>query len=121
MKKSFVLVVVLCLFFTIFAGVALANTDYYTFNSTNYFDGVSIVSVTPPAGKTLKLHLYIENEAGLYVWVSTSISGPWTQVAYWHGSGHHYTDLVSNTNGGTYYIRFLGAATHAYGGIYTEP
>lgn len=93
------------------------NINYYTYPE-QILDGYKTVRVTPGSGETLKMHIYIQSGA-LMVWVKPSNSTLYTKKATWNSNGHHYVDLVSNTNGGSYDVRIFGAASWFDGGIYS--
>ena len=97
--------------------VAARNTDYYTYTK-QILDGYKTVRVSPRSGVTLKMHVYLESGA-LTVWVKPAGSTFYTKKATWNTIGHHYVDLVSNTNGGSYDVRLFGAASWFEGGIYS--
>ncbi len=97
--------------------VIARNTDYYTYPN-QILDGYKTVRVSPRSAVTLKMHVYLESGA-LTVWVKPAGSTFYTKKATWNTIGHHYVDLVSNTNGGSYDVRVFGAASWFEGGIYS--
>ena len=129
LKKTLTFCVFLC-FAILFANISFA--DSFSPRSLNSgtllvhlsppsFDGATIVSVIPTAGKCLKLHIFTENESQFNVSVSESDTNLWNSVCYWHDSGHYDVDLVPYTNGGVYYIMLDAVASNAYCKIYTIP
>lgn len=93
------------------------NIDYYTYPD-QLLDGTKTVTVTPGSGEALKMHVYLSS-GSLTVWVKPSSSSVWTQITTWNTIGHHYCDLVSNTDGGSYQVKVFGAASWFEGGIYS--
>ena len=93
------------------------NIDYYTFPN-QILDGYKTIRVTPGSGEALKMHVYLESGA-LTVWVKPAGSLFYSKKATWNTIGHHYVDLVSSTNGGSYDVRSFGAASWFEGGIYS--
>ena len=93
------------------------NIDYYTYPE-QILDGYKTVRVTPGSGEALKMHVYIQSGA-LTVLVKPASSTFYTKKATWNSNGHHYVDLVSSTNGGSYDVRIFGAAAWFDGGIYS--
>lgn len=93
------------------------NIDYYTYPN-QILDGYKTVRVTPGSGEALKMHVYLQSGA-LTVWVKPSGSLFYSKKATWNTIGHHYVDLVPNTNGGSYDVRIFGAASWFEGGIYS--
>lgn len=99
------------------SSISPKNIDYYTFPS-QILDGYKTVSVKPGSGEALKMHVYLSS-GSLTVWVKSASSSTWSKKATWNTIGHHYCDLSTKTNGGTYQIRLFGAASWFEGGIYT--
>lgn len=64
------------------SGIALYNTDWYTFSDNSILDGYTTVSVTPNSGQALKIHTYIMS-GSLKVWVRPASSSSWTSIASW--------------------------------------
>lgn len=96
---------------------SLTNIDYHTY-SEMILDGYNTVRVSPGAGEALKMHVYMQSGA-LTVYVKPANSSIYTKKATWNTTGHHYVDLVSSTNGGSYDVRIFGAAAWFNGGIYS--
>lgn len=95
------------------------NTDYFTFSENATLDGYKTIVVKPGSGEALKLHVYLKS-GSLKVQIKKSTSIFYTTITTWKDIGHHYCDLVSNTDGSTYYVRLQGAAAWFSGGIYSE-
>lgn len=95
------------------------NINYYTFSDNSVLDGTITIKVTPGSGEALKIHLYIIS-GSVKVQVKKSSALLYTTVRTFKNAGHNYADLVSSTNGGTYYVRLTGTAAWFNGGIYSE-
>ena len=144
MKKTFAILMALCMTFVsgsfqVFAkettpqycheervttaslddSVSTYNTDYFTFRDNAVLDGYQTIVVTPGSGEALKIHTYIMS-GSLKVQVKKSSALFYKTIATWNNNGHHYADLVTNTDGSTYYVRLFGAAALFNGGIYSE-
>lgn len=99
-------------------GIASArNIDYWNTHGATAISNTTI-NVRPGAGENLKIHLYLYSNNSITIQVAPA-GGSFRTVTTWNSTGHHWADLVSGTNGGTYSVRFIGS-TVADGGIYSE-
>lgn len=99
------------------------NTDYWTtdilyIGNQNGFTK----KITVPKGQNLKVHFALSKllleKMELYVQVLEN--GSYKTIAHWTTEGHHWADIVTHTNGGTYTVRLVGPA-YVSGGFYSEP
>ncbi len=96
------------------------NIDYYTWGDGYVQSGTTYVKVTPGRGQNLKIHLYLKS-GNVSISIKSS-TGSYRYIAMWNTNGHHYADLVSPTDGGTYTVQLSSPGAPAWfsGGIYSE-
>lgn len=105
------------------AGIMPCNTDYWT-TELLYIgnqNGLTL-KITVPKGQNLKVHFYLSKLLleKMELYVQLLENGKYKTIAHWDTEGHHWADVVTNTNGGTFTVRLVGPA-YVHGGFYSEP